>query len=85
MKKAVLFLVMLTLALPFSVSAEVWKNVVVVDTMCSVKAKADPDKHTTQCALACSKGGFGILTQSAVHFSRLKLDQRCAVAIGTRP
>ncbi len=42
-------------------AAETWKNAAVVDRMCSVKAKANPDEHTTKCALACAKSGFGIL------------------------
>lgn len=72
MKKAAFFLIALALALPLSAAAETWKNVVVVDTMCSVKAKAAPDEHTTKCALACAKSGFGILTTDG---SFLKLDE----------
>jgi hypothetical protein len=45
-----------------SLSAETWKNVSVIDSMCADKAKADPDKHTAKCALACADDGFGILT-----------------------
>lgn len=44
----------------------------VVDTMCSVKAKAAPDEHTTKCALTCAKSGLGILTADG---SFLKLDE----------
>lgn len=72
MKKAVFLLVTWALLLPLSAAAETWKNVAVVDTMCSVKAKAEPDKHTTKCALTCAKSGFGILTADG---SFLKFDE----------
>ena len=72
MKKAAFFLLTLAFALPLSASAETWTNVVVVDTMCSVKVKAAPDEHTTKCALACAKSGFGILTADG---SFLKFDE----------
>lgn len=72
MKKAVFLLVAWALVLPLSAAAETWKNVAVVDTMCSVKAKAEPDKHTTKCALTCAKSGFGILTADG---SFLKFDE----------
>ena len=51
------------LALPLAVSAadSTWKNVAVVDGNCASRVKADPDKHTTQCALKCEKGGYGLL------------------------
>ncbi len=64
-------LVALALVLPLSAAAETWKNVAVVDTMCSAKAKAAPDEHTTKCALACAKSGFGLLTADG---SYLKFD-----------
>jgi len=72
MKKAAFSLVVMALALPLSAAAETWKNVVVVDTMCSAKAKAEPDKHTTKCALACAQSGFGILTADGAY---LKFDE----------
>lgn len=62
MKKAALLLIALAVVLPLSAAAETWKNVTVVDAMCSTKAKPAPDEHTTKCALACAKSGFGILT-----------------------
>ena len=71
MKKAAFFLVTLVLALPLSAAAEAWKNVAVVDTMCSVKAKAAPDEHTAKCALTCAKSGFGILTSDG-HFLEVR-------------
>src|SRR5215813_12242450 len=45
-----------------TLSAETWKNVSLVDTQCADKVKADPDKHTKKCALACEDGGYGIYT-----------------------
>ncbi len=71
MKKAALSLITLALVLPLSAAAETWKDVAVVDTMCSAKAKASPDEHTTKCVLACAKSGFGILTADG---SFLKFD-----------
>jgi hypothetical protein len=34
-----------------------------VDSMCSEKdaVKADADKHTSKCAVACAKSGYGIM------------------------
>ena len=59
------------LAFPLWASAEEWKNVPVVDTQCISKVKADPDKHTKQCALQCVKGGYGLLTTDGAY---LKFD-----------
>ena len=42
-------------------AAECWSNVSLIDTMCSVSAKAKPDAHTRACALQCAKSGFGIV------------------------
>ncbi len=57
--------------LPLLVHAETWKGVPVVDSMCYAKVKADPDAHTTKCALACVKGGYGIIAADGAF---LKLD-----------
>jgi hypothetical protein len=59
------------LALPLTAAAETWKDVSVIDTACLAKVKADPDKHTTECALKCSKSGYGLLTTDG---SYLKFD-----------
>ena len=61
--KKVLLLVILGAALPLVLRAEVWKNVVLVDAMCASKdaVKADPDSHTTKCAIQCQKSGYGIM------------------------
>jgi hypothetical protein len=49
--------------LPAFAAAETYENVSVVDVSCSKKASADADAHTRDCALACAKSGFGILTK----------------------
>lgn len=59
------------LAVPALASAEMWKNVSLVDTMCVSKVKAEPDKHPTACALKCSESGYGVLTADGTF---LKLD-----------
>src|SRR5262245_19270307 len=71
MRKATFFAVAFALVLPLTAAAETWKNVVVVDANCSVKVKSDPDAHTTKCALACAKSGFGILAADGTY---LKFD-----------
>ncbi len=53
-------------------SAETWKKVSVVDNMCYSKVKADPDQHSTRCALSCARSGYGII---AADGSYLKLDE----------
>jgi hypothetical protein len=42
--------------------AATFSDVSVIDVACSSKAAADADAHTRECALACQKSGFGILT-----------------------
>jgi hypothetical protein len=42
--------------------AATFNDVSVIDVACSSKAAADADAHTRECALACQKSGFGILT-----------------------
>lgn len=54
-------------------AAETWTKVSLVDTMCSLKVKADPDKHTRECALQCAKGGYGVFTADGTY---LKLDAK---------
>ena len=53
---------MVLVALPVVAGAETWKDVPVIDTMCLKDVKADPDKHTKECALQCADGGYGLLT-----------------------
>jgi len=71
MKKILLCLAVI-LALPLVVKAETWNGVPVVDSNCFAKVKADPDRHTTECALACAKSGYGII---AANGSYLKFDE----------
>lgn len=61
------------LMLPVACLAETWKAVPLVDVGCSAKAKAKPDAHTRDCALACAKTGFGIVTPDGEF---LKLDAK---------
>jgi len=69
MKKVMSLLVLniLVLALPTLVWAETWKNVPLIDAMCLSKVKADPDKHTTECLIQCSRSGYGILLSDGTY------------------
>ena len=71
--KKVLFLMFAAAAVPLALQAETWKNASLMDSMCASKAevKADPDAHTTKCAIQCQKGGYGIV---AADGSFLKFD-----------
>ena len=61
MRKASLVLLALVFALPLSLSAETWKGVSLMDGGCAKHAEklATPDTHTKECALKCSKAGYG--------------------------
>jgi hypothetical protein len=61
------------LALPGLALADTWSNVALVDQDCAKKAKvvANPDSHTRDCALMCSKSGYGVFTADGAY---LKLD-----------
>jgi hypothetical protein len=59
------------MVLPLTAAAETWKDVPVVDTSCLSRVKADPDQHTTECALKCVKGGYGLITPDGAY---LKFD-----------
>ena len=72
MKRLLLTVLLGLTGLPLLAAAETWKGVSVIDTMCVSKVKADPDKHTTQCALQCQKGGYGLLTADGTY---LKFDE----------
>lgn len=50
-------------AAPALAATETYKDVSVIDTSCSKKAASNADAHTRECALACAKSGFGIMTQ----------------------
>ena len=72
--KKVLLLATVLAAVPLIARAEVWKNVSLLDTMCSSKEKVtkNPDAHPTSCALQCAKSGFGIVGADGKY---LKFDQ----------
>src|ERR1700733_13387997 len=50
------------MAAPAFAATESFNDVSVVDVACAKKAAADADSHTRECALACQKSGFGIVT-----------------------
>lgn len=70
MRKAVVIFAVAAL-LPVAALAETWKNAPIVDTNCVARVKADPDKHTTSCALKCEKSGYGLLAADGTY---LKFD-----------
>jgi hypothetical protein len=72
MRKASLVLLALALALPLS--AETWKNVSLIDGGCAKHEEklATPDAHTKECALKCSKAGYG----SVVDGKFIKFDEK---------
>ena len=47
---------------PALAATETFNDVSVIDVACSKKAAATADAHTRECALACEKSGFGIVT-----------------------
>ena len=82
MKKiGVMFGAMLVAASMQLGAAETWTKVAMVDAMCALKVKADPDKHTRECALQCAKGGFGILAADGTYlkFDKAGNDQAAAL------
>jgi hypothetical protein len=73
MRKAFLLLA-LVVALPLSLSAETWKHVSLIDGGCAKHAEklANPDAHTKECALKCSKAGYG----AVVDGKFIKFDEK---------
>jgi hypothetical protein len=63
MKKVASVIVLLGLGALPALAMTSYQNVPVVDVSCSKKAAANPDAHTRDCALACAKSGFGIVTK----------------------
>lgn len=59
MKRIVLALCVIVLALPLA--AATWKDVAVLDANCAAKEKvmAHPENHTKACAMQCAKAGYG--------------------------
>jgi hypothetical protein len=63
MKKVASVIVLLGMSALPALAMTNYQNVPVVDVSCSKKAAANPDAHTRDCALACAKSGFGIVTK----------------------
>ncbi|HTR02957.1 MAG TPA: hypothetical protein VMN82_07145 [Thermoanaerobaculia bacterium] len=86
--KKVLGIAAILVALPLAASAEVWKNVSLLDTMCSSKEKMmkTPDAHSTSCALQCAKSGYGIVGADGKYlkFDQAGNDQILAALKGTK-
>jgi hypothetical protein len=53
---------LLALAVPLAAAVQTWNHVTLVDAMCAASIKANPDGHTTECALHCGAEGMGLLT-----------------------
>lgn len=72
--RKVILLAIVALAAPLVLSAEVWKNVSLMDSMCSAKEQVmkDPDSHPVHCAIQCAKSGFGVVGADGKY---LKFDQ----------
>jgi hypothetical protein len=62
MKMLVSLLALGMMATPALAATETFNDVSVIDVACSKKAAATADAHTKECALACEKSGFGIVT-----------------------
>ena len=62
-------------------AADTWTKVSMVDTMCALKVKADPDQHTRECALQCAKGGFGIVAPDGTYLKFDKAGNEQATAL----
>ena len=80
MKKFVPVLLLL-LAAPAFAGEETWKAVPLIDTMCSAKVKDAPDNHTTSCAIACARGGFGIVASDGTYLKFDEAGNKKALAI----
>jgi hypothetical protein len=62
MKMLASFLALGLMAAPALAATESFNDVSIVDVACSKKVAATADTHTRECALACEKSGFGIVT-----------------------
>ncbi len=62
-KKVTSVIVLLGMSALPALAMTKYHDVPVVDVSCSKKAAANPDAHTRDCALACAKSGFGIVTK----------------------
>ena len=59
MRKMVVFVFVLALALPLS--AAKWEGVALMDANCAAKEKvmAHPEEHSRMCAIKCGEAGYG--------------------------
>jgi hypothetical protein len=57
-----LLLALVVLLVPCTLRADTWKNVALMDGHCIEKMADHPDDHPRSCAMACSKGGYGVIT-----------------------
>lgn len=78
--KKLIFSLALVVGLSTIAAGETWKNAPLVDKMCSQKVKADPDSHTTQCAIECARSGYGILTPDGAFLKFDKAGDQKALA-----
>ncbi len=80
------FALMALVGVPLGAAGETWNNVPLVDANCSAKVKANPDVHTRQCALQCSKAGYGILSADGtfLRFDSAGNDQAVAALQSSR-
>jgi hypothetical protein len=62
MKILASLLAMGLMSAPALAATQSFNDVSVIDVSCSKKAAANLDAHTRQCALVCSKSGYGIMT-----------------------
>ena len=80
MKSILVALVILGLAVSVFAALGTWKNVTLIDAMCAVKMKDNPDAHTTACALSCADSGLGILTADGTFLKFDAVGQQLGVA-----
>lgn len=69
MRRIILTIAIALLALPLVAQAETWKNVSLMDAYCLKDSRAEPDKHTKECALQCEEGGYGVITADGKFFA----------------
>ena len=81
MKRLVPVVLLLLAASVLAAGEQTWKGVALVDTMCSAKVKDKPDSHTVSCALACEKGGFGIIASDGTYLKFDESGNRKALAV----
>jgi hypothetical protein len=71
--KRVVLLVAVALLLSTLLAAEDWSNVSIIDRHCADTEKAHADAHTRDCALMCSKSGYGVIDKDGNY---LKFDAK---------